>query len=132
MESFEGKLTRRVKWKRMSFITQFRIEFLLPFTGRRKVLGKMPDLCMYNIYIYCIYVIIYIIYIFFIHNFCFNCNSLPTKLDRTQKSPHVGQYYQSVNNAVQVQVFRICLTVQSNFLLLRDIQNDLVINNKYD
>ena len=26
----------------MSFITQFKIEFLLPFTGSRKVLGKMP------------------------------------------------------------------------------------------
>ena len=40
--SFEGKLTRRVKWKRTSFITQFKIEFLLPLTGCRKVLGKMP------------------------------------------------------------------------------------------
>ena len=28
--------------KRLSFITQFKIEFLLPFTGCRKVLGKMP------------------------------------------------------------------------------------------
>ena len=28
--------------KRLSFITQFKIEFLLPFTGYRKVLGKMP------------------------------------------------------------------------------------------
>ena len=28
--------------KRLSFITQFRIEFLLPFTGCRKVLQKMP------------------------------------------------------------------------------------------
>ena len=36
------KLTRRAKWKRLSFITQFKIEFLLPFTGCRKVLGKMP------------------------------------------------------------------------------------------
>ena len=27
---------------RLSFITQFKIEFLLPFTGCRKVLGKMP------------------------------------------------------------------------------------------
>ena len=26
----------------MSFITQFKIEFLLPFNGCRKVLGKMP------------------------------------------------------------------------------------------
>ena len=30
--------------KRLSFITQFKIEFLLPSTGCRKVLGKMPDL----------------------------------------------------------------------------------------
>ena len=28
--------------KRLSFITQFKIEFLLLFTGCRKVLGKMP------------------------------------------------------------------------------------------
>ena len=30
--------------KRLRFITQFKIEFLLPFTGCRKVLGKMPVL----------------------------------------------------------------------------------------
>ena len=29
--------------KRLSFITQFKIEFLLPFTGCKKLLGKMPD-----------------------------------------------------------------------------------------
>ena len=29
--------------KRLSFITQFKIEVLLSFTGCRKVLGKMPD-----------------------------------------------------------------------------------------
>ena len=29
---------------RLSFITQFKIEFLIPFTGCRKVLGKMPVL----------------------------------------------------------------------------------------
>ena len=28
--------------KRLSFIIQFKIEFFLPFTSRRKVLGKMP------------------------------------------------------------------------------------------
>ena len=28
--------------KRLSFITQFKIEFLLAFTGCRKLLGKMP------------------------------------------------------------------------------------------
>ena len=30
----------------MSFKTQFIIEFFLPFTGCRKVLGKMPDIPM--------------------------------------------------------------------------------------
>ena len=30
--------------KRSSFITQFKIEFLLPFTSCGKVLGKMPDI----------------------------------------------------------------------------------------
>ena len=39
--SFEEKLTRRVKQKRLSFITQFKIEFLLPFTSCRKVLRKI-------------------------------------------------------------------------------------------
>ena len=28
--------------KRLSFITQFKSEFLLPFTGWREVPGKMP------------------------------------------------------------------------------------------
>ena len=28
---------------RLSFIAQFKIEFLLLFTGCRKVLGKMPE-----------------------------------------------------------------------------------------
>ena len=28
--------------KRLSLITQFKIKFLLPFAGCRKVLGKMP------------------------------------------------------------------------------------------
>ena len=28
--------------KRLSFITQFKSEFLLPFTGWRKVPGKIP------------------------------------------------------------------------------------------
>ena len=28
--------------KRLSYITQFKIEFLLPFTGCRNVLRKMP------------------------------------------------------------------------------------------
>ena len=37
--------------KRLSFIAQFKIEFLLSFTSCRKVLGKMPDIYIY-IYIY--------------------------------------------------------------------------------
>ena len=37
------KQNRKKHMKRLSFITQFRIEFLLPFTGCRKMLGKMPD-----------------------------------------------------------------------------------------
>ena len=59
---------------RLSFITQFKIEFLLPFTGCRKVLGDMPALTYRskaltylqpplalrkNVYIY-IYIYIYI------------------------------------------------------------------------
>ena len=35
--------------KRLSFITQFKIEFLLLFTSFRKVLGKLPDLKVRNI-----------------------------------------------------------------------------------
>ena len=42
--SFEKKLTRRVKLKRLSFIAQFNIDLLLRFTGCRKVLGKMSAL----------------------------------------------------------------------------------------
>ena len=32
--------------KRLSFITQFKIEFLLLFTGCRKVLGKIPVMAL--------------------------------------------------------------------------------------
>ena len=38
------KQKRKNHIKRLSFITQFKIEFLLPFTSCRKVLGKMPDI----------------------------------------------------------------------------------------
>ena len=44
-KSFKGvsKTKKKKKhMKRLSFITQFKIEFLLPFTGCRKVLGKIP------------------------------------------------------------------------------------------
>ena len=37
------KKKRKKNTKRLSFITQFKIEFLLPLTGCRKVLGKMPE-----------------------------------------------------------------------------------------
>ena len=37
-----------VSLMRLSFITQFKIEFLLKFTICRKVLGKMPDLIILN------------------------------------------------------------------------------------
>ena len=32
--------------QRLSLKTQFKIEFLLPFTSTRKVLPKMPGLCL--------------------------------------------------------------------------------------
>ena len=32
--------------KRLSLKTQFNIEFLIPFTSSRKVLEKMPGLCL--------------------------------------------------------------------------------------
>ena len=39
---------KKQNMKRLSFITQFKIEFLLPFTGCRKVLRKMP-VCVFII-----------------------------------------------------------------------------------
>ena len=36
------KQKRKKNMKRLNFITLFKIEFLLPFTGCKKVLGKMP------------------------------------------------------------------------------------------
>ena len=45
-KSFKGvSKTKKKKrhLKRLSFITQFKIKFLLPFTSSRKVLGKMPE-----------------------------------------------------------------------------------------
>ena len=38
------KQKRKTFMKRLSYITHFKIEFLLPFIGCRKVLGKMPGL----------------------------------------------------------------------------------------
>ena len=50
-KSFEGFSKKKIHMKRLSFIVQFKIEFLLSFTSCRKVLGKMPDIYIY-IYIY--------------------------------------------------------------------------------
>ena len=30
------------KWRRLSFKTEYKIEFLVPFTGTKKVLGNIP------------------------------------------------------------------------------------------
>ena len=38
------KQTKTKQYEIASLITQFKIEFLLPFTGFRKVFGKMPAL----------------------------------------------------------------------------------------
>ena len=42
-----SRMFQKHKWKksmkRLSFITQFKIEFLLPFTDCRKVLRKIPE-----------------------------------------------------------------------------------------
>ena len=46
MENIQGCFKNKNKknyMKRLSYITQFKIEFLLPFTGCRKVLGNVPD-----------------------------------------------------------------------------------------
>ena len=47
-KSFKGVSKRKKKKKRMErlgFITQFKIEFLLPFTSCRKVFGNMATMC---------------------------------------------------------------------------------------
>ena len=46
MEDLSKTKKEKKHLERLSFITQFKIEFLLPFTGCRKVLGKMPDIEM--------------------------------------------------------------------------------------
>ena len=40
------KRKKHTHMKRLSFKTQLKIEFLLPFTGRRKELQKMPGFIM--------------------------------------------------------------------------------------
>ena len=39
---FQKKKKKKIHMKRLSFITQSKIEFLLLFSGCKKVLGKMP------------------------------------------------------------------------------------------
>ena len=39
---FKNKKENRLNINRLSFVTRFKIQFLLPFTGYRKVLRKMP------------------------------------------------------------------------------------------
>ena len=41
---FRNQKGKKKHMKRLSFVTQFKIEFLLPFTSCRKVFGKMPVL----------------------------------------------------------------------------------------
>ena len=41
VENLSG-VFKKIHVKSLNFITQFKIEFLLPITGCRKVLGKMP------------------------------------------------------------------------------------------
>ena len=43
MEDLSKTKKEKKHLERLSFIIQFKIEFLLPFTGCRKVLGKMPE-----------------------------------------------------------------------------------------
>ena len=47
-QGFSRTKKRKKHMKRLSFITQFKIEFFLPFTSCRKVLGKIPDMCTNN------------------------------------------------------------------------------------
>ena len=42
MENLSMVFFKKKNMKRLSFITQFKIEFLLLFTGCRKMHGKMP------------------------------------------------------------------------------------------
>ena len=42
-KSFKG-FSKKKYMKRLTFITQFKVDFLLSFTSCKKVLGKMPDI----------------------------------------------------------------------------------------
>ena len=46
IENLSRVFQEKQHMKRLSFITQFKIEFLLLFTGWRQVLGKMPELLL--------------------------------------------------------------------------------------
>ena len=43
------KKKKKTHMKRLSFITQFKIELLLPFTSCRKLLGKMPAIRVHKL-----------------------------------------------------------------------------------
>ena len=43
---FQKQNRKKKHMKRLSLITQFKIEFLLPITGSKKVLGKMTVVLM--------------------------------------------------------------------------------------
>ena len=47
------KQKKYIYMKRLSLITQFKTEVLLPFTGCRKVLGKMPVSCVWFSFEHC-------------------------------------------------------------------------------
>ena len=54
-----------VSFMRLSFITQFKTEFLLLFTSCRKVLGKIPGYCIYRLKL--IFHVYYILWVFLLH-----------------------------------------------------------------
>ena len=45
----ELEFEKEKKMKRLSFITQFKIEFLLLFTSYRKLLGKLLDVMLISV-----------------------------------------------------------------------------------
>ena len=44
MENLSRVFQKKKYMKRLTFITQFKVDFLLSFTSCKKVLGKMPDI----------------------------------------------------------------------------------------
>ena len=53
ISSVSQKQKRKKNMKRLSFITQFKIEFLLLFTCCKKMFGKMPDADCFACASYC-------------------------------------------------------------------------------